>query len=85
MSVNTPLRELILINVGRVNGIMQTIVEDLGDLAAENERLRAQSASLEAKAEAWEEGYAEGYNFRASHGVEGAVANPYRDGGHVEE
>lgn len=48
MSVNTPLRELILINVGRVNYIMQTIAEDVGDLAAENERLRGQDAQLAA-------------------------------------
>lgn len=32
-----------------------------------------------AKAEAWEEGYAGGYDFRASHGIEGAVANPYKE------
>ena len=48
MSVNTPLRELILINIGRVNGIMQTIAEDLDALAAENGHPRGQDASLEA-------------------------------------
>lgn len=51
MSVNTPLRELILINIGRVNGIMQTIAEDLDALAAENGRTeRLADTAIEAAA-----------------------------------